>query len=349
MKTLGIFLGGYVAGYWDEKTVANGIGGSETWAYEVSLEFSKRGYDVTLYAAPEIEHDINENFHMINYERYFYDLKEKSFDYFIYSRLGNMVSNELKCDNVYFMVHDVNILYDEETIGLDKIKKYCYLSDWHKDYLLELYSKRGLTEDKLYKVSNGYSKQYYDNVNLNTKINSMIWSSSFVRGFPEFYKYVFLPIKRQVPDFELYACAGTIGEEDKMMYERYSMLPYVKMSTKLPKEQLANIQKQSKIWVYNGVFPETFCITAVENAAAGNVIISPLSYGLKTTLSGIKYIKDFNLDILNKDNAQQFVDIAVKVLTDDKFRIKCAKESMKAANQYSWSNTVDELEKMFNE
>lgn len=354
MKTIGIYLGKYMPSittgehHWDGDTVANGMGGSETWAYEVGTRLANKGYDVTIYADPEYDHDPCPGFHLVTYQRYFYDVLRREYDYFIYSRYASVdtILPHLKCHNVYVMVHDICVVtpdHNTKQIGLGRIKKYCYLSDWHKEYLLSLYSDIGLTDSLLHKVSNGYSEQFYKDVDLNNKENSMIWSSSLARGFEDFYEYVFFPVFQKVPDFKLYVCTGTIAPKDYHLLKKAELLPGVEVLGKLSKEDLASYQKRSKVWVYPGQFPETFCITAVENANAGNVIISPLSYGLSTTLNDVQYLKDLNLGILNKENAQEYVDLTIKALTNDEERLKLANECINGCKTYSWDRAAQEI------
>ena len=353
MKNIGIYLGKYMPSvttgehHWDGDTVENGMGGSETWAYEVGTRLANKGYDVTIYADPAYDQEPSSHFHLVSYQRYFYDVLRREYDYFIYSRYASVdtITPYLKCHNVYVMVHDICIVTPDNRnqIGLGRVKKYCYLSDWHKDYLLQLYSKEGLNESLLHKVSNGYSEQYYKDVDLNNKTNSMTWSSSLSRGFEDFYEYVFFPVFQQVPDFKLYVCTGTVAPKDYHLLRKASLLPGVEVLGKLSKKELAQYQKQSKVWIYPGQFPETFCITAVENANAGNVIISPLSYGLSSTLQNIQYLKDLNLDILDKDNAQKYVDLTVKVLTDDSERLKLVNECMCGCKDYNWDRATQEI------
>lgn len=354
MKTIGIYLGKYMPSvttgehHWDGDTVESGMGGSETWAYEVGTRLANKGYEVIIYADPAYDHEPCPHFHLVSYQRYFYDVLRREYDYFIYSRYASVdtITPYLKCHNVYVMVHDICVItpdHNRNQIGLGRIKKYCYLSDWHKDYLLQLYSNDGLNESLLHKVSNGYSEQYYKDVDLNNKTNSMIWSSSLARGFEDFYEYVFFPVFQQVPDFKLYVCTGTIAPKDYHLLKKAALLPGVEVLGKLSKRELAQYQKQSKVWIYPGQFPETFCITAVENANAGNVIISPLSYGLSSTLKDIPYLKDLNLGILDKDNAQKYVDLTVKVLTDDSERLRLVDECICGCKNYNWDRATKEI------
>ena len=351
MKTVGIFIGPcYMK--WDENTVENGMGGSETWAHEVASRLSQKGYDVTMYAYPEEDHAPLPNYHLVSHERYLDDIKTKRFDYFIYSRYTGAISPYLKCDNVYVMIHDVCMVTPENIpsfIGLGRVKKYCYLSEWHKENLLGLYSQYGLSENMLYKVTNGYSTEHYTRAHLDMKNNAMVWSSSLLRGFDVFYEHVFLPLLYEFPDLTLYVCSGTIQDIDRAMLQNTKFLPGTEISEKLPKQILANMQCLSKFWVYPGIFPETFCITAVENAAAGNVIISPLSYGLSTTLGDIKYLKELNLPILDKDNANKYVEVVRSILTNDNLRKEYATQCMAQAKAYDWDKATEDFIKLFNE
>lgn len=348
MKTIGIYLGQYIGGHWDDNNIKNGMGGSETWAYEVAMRLPDYGFDVTLYGDPETDHDPRNNFHLVSHEKYWYDSLHREYDYFIFSRVASadVVHPYLKCHNVFAMAHDVCLMTlnaFQDHISLSRIKKIGYLSDWHKENLLSLYSHTGLNESMLHKVSNGYSNEYYKNIDFVSKTKSMVWSSSLLRGFEDFYEYVALPIIKEVPEFTLYVCCGTLVGPDAAMLERAAYLPNVEVLNKLPKETLAEYQKQARIWIYPGVFPETFCITAVENANAGNVIISPLSYGLKTTLENIEYLKEWDLPILNEETAPQYVEKALQVLNDDLYCGSLAIQCLNGCKDYNWDRATHEI------
>lgn len=351
METIGIFLGAFME-YWDEKTVANGMGGSETWAIEVGKQFAAKGYKVIMYAYPEEEHEVVPNFILKRSECYFKELLTTKFDYFIFSRITGPISPYLNCQNVYVMVHDtvLNTPQDAKSfIGLGKVKAYCYLSDWHKQHLLKTYGALGLNEKMLYKVSNGFSREYYEDADINKKENIFVWSSSLLRGFDLFYKWVFLPVLINFKDVKLYVCTGTIAPRDSYILENAKLLPGVEVVGKLSKKELADLQKRAKLWVYPGIFPETFCITAVENGYAGNAIISPLSFGLKTTIGDIPYLQTTNLPVLSKETADQYINSIINLLTNDDMRKKCAEQCKYICSQYSWERTTDEFINLFNQ
>lgn len=349
-ETIGIFIGNHYNQYWDEHTVENGMGGSETWAIELGKALANRGYEIIMYANPSEEHDVCEGFHLKHSDAYFVDILTNAYDYFIYSRFVGYISPYLKCHNVYVMVHDIYPISDDETqIGIGRVKKYCYLSDWHKEFLLERYAGISSFNDTLlYKVSNGFSKQYYNNVDLDKKENIFLWSSALNRGFNIFYEYVFYPLFRQFPDLKLFVCTGTLFDADIQMLNAANLLPGVTVLGKLSKRELAEYQKRSKIWVYPGSWPETFCITAVESCAAGCVPICPLSFGLGTTLGTLDYLKNLNLPMLETEaDASLYINEITKLLSDDEYRKNIAAYAMNINNIYSWENTADEFINLF--
>lgn len=350
MEIVGIFLGPCYIN-WDENTVKNGMGGSETWAHEISLGLAKRGYEVFLYAYPEKDHDPYPNYHLVSYEQYFTDIHNKSYDHFIFSRITTPISPILNCNDVYMMIHDVCMITPEQHqkyIGLGIVDKYCYLSDWHKEYLLSLYGDQGLDESRLYKVSNGYSREFYQDIKLENKENSIIWSSSLTRGFNEFYTYIYLPLLKKYNDIKLYVCCGTIMDTDKDLLNRVRLLPGVCVLDKLSKEQLAEYQKKSSFWVYPGSFAETFCITSIENAAAGNVLITPLSYGLYTTLKDIGYLHNWDLPILDKNNANLYISLIENMLNDENIKKNYQMESLRISQNYNWDKATEDFINLFN-
>lgn len=351
MKTIGIYVGPFFYA-WDENTVKAGMGGSETWAVEVAKELSYAGYDVTIFAMPEADHDICDNCHLVRYEKYFNNIRNLEFDFFIFSRVTDVISPYLKCKNIYVIAHDTVFITNQDTqysIGQGAVKAYCYLSEWHKENLLNVYKPAGLDSHKMYAVTNGYSKEHYTNVDLEKKENCMIWSSAIVRGFDQFYKWVFLPVLMRYPDFKLYVCGYTSIPEEKQILENCKLLPGVEVLGKLSKQELAEYQKKSKIWVYPGIFPETFCITAIENAAAGNAIIAPLSYGLGSTLKDIKYLSDTKLPILSKDTAQLYINSICNILENKDLYNHCVAQCLNQAARYSWKRTAEEFINLFNQ
>lgn len=352
-KSVGIYVGPYYYN-WDDTSVEAGIGGSESWALEVALELSKLGYEVIVYADPVAPKELNSSCQLVPYIQYFSDLQQgRRFDYFIYSRVIDQVSPWLKCDNIYAMAHDVTLIsHRPNSYNLSRIKKVGYLSDWHKDNLLADLSHHGLVPDRLFKTINGFSDRYYTDTP--PKSLSTVWSSSLLRGFFMTYELVYYPIIKEIPEFKIYVCSGTQAPKDKELLDRASLLPNVEVLGKLSKKELAEYQQRSMVWIYPGEFKETFCITAVENAYAGNALICPPSYGLSTTLKGYNLWSGMTeVPILTFDDggasAQIYIDLALKCLRNPKLSKMYADSAKECCKYYTWSNAAkswhDEFQK----
>jgi glycosyltransferase involved in cell wall biosynthesis len=339
MKRVGIYVG-YYYNNWDEKSVEDGIGGSETWAIEVAKRLSEF-YEVIVYAQPWMDHYVNKNLKLVEYTEYLEDIKKGiKFDYFIFSRVTDVIHPYLKCDNVYVMVHDV-CCKCQYSIGLGRVKKYGYLSEWHKNNLLEVY--KGLSSEFLLKVSNGFSRELYDEYINIPKENSMVWSSSITRGFFDIYNSIITEVIKEIPDFKVHLCSGTIEDlEIIQLLQKAQSLPNVIVHGRLSKKKLAELQCKSKVWIYPGTFRETFCITAIENAYAGNCIIAPGSYGLATTLLGYKGFELLGYSPFTRHNNDYIIKMVINALNDDESIIPLINSSKSIATQYSWERATNE-------
>ncbi len=306
---IGIYDGSYFNVKFDEKSTF--LGGSETWMLEIAKSLAKLGHEVFLFG----------NFDFHTYGTIYFlkksNLKEiceiVDFDKFIFSRGIENISY-IKSKNISLIVHDE--LPCSGFNYFDKLNKIYLLSDYHKKLFIKNYGNAEKTEITF----NGINLDLYDKKEIKT--NSMVWSSCFERGLDFFINYVYPKIKKEVPDFELKICN----------YNKYNVnYPNIKYLGQLSKNDLAKEQLKAKIWCYpnlgfakNGIsFKETFCITAVENAAAGNCIITTALGGLGTTCSGIQFVSNefyINEKIHNLENYGKYLaDICIKALKNEYF------------------------------
>lgn len=299
------------------------LGGSETWLNEIASAFSDLGHEVYLFCNTLAEH-IFKTVHYIHKSNFFKYLDKLTFDEFIYSR-GVVGQKFVKTKNMSLMLHDMGPhMYRNEPCDFSKFKHIYVLSDWHKMLIHTMYN---IPFSDFIKVThNGIDLSLYDDVDVNKKTNSMVWSSCFERGLDFFAKQVFPKIKEQVPDFTLKICS----------YNRYnvgSLSDGIINLGSLTKQQLAEEQKKAKIWCYPNIgisdldgrlFKETFCITAVENAAAKNCILTTKLGGLGTTCKGVNFLSDefYNecevIADLNK-YSEYLANMCIKALLNDYF------------------------------
>ena len=138
--------------------------------------------------------------------------------------------------------------------------------------------------------------------------------------------------------------------------ESYATLPGIRILGRVSKKELAQLQLESKIWVYlnYGIdeetgYPahETFCITAVENAIARNALVCSNASGLATTLEGYSGLVGTDLDLsfdnMNNETRNelknQIVERVVHLLYEDESGMEChrlAVEASSLCSKYDW-------------
>ena len=354
-KVIGIytFYLGQNEPFWESDS--NNLGGSETWTINIAEEFQKMGYHTIVFGNPHCWHFSPSGVEYVPRGLFYERCQYQHFDYFISSRVAYELSSEINCENIFIMSHEavINLASTFDDLKPNLFKKMFCLSEWHKNALISQYN--GLTEDRLSLTFNGVNTGLYDGVESVSKRNMMVWSSCKERGLKYFIDAVFPCIKRMVPDFELVICAY-----NNDVPESYATLPGITILGKLTKQELADLQKQSKIWVYLNYGDdeetgfrahETFCISAIENGFAKNAIVCSNATGLATTLSGYSGFVGEDMDLsfdnvtLEKRNSlkDEIVERAIKVLTDDEYRQQLANESFEICKKYTWENAAKGL------
>lgn len=361
-KVIGIYCGDftYNGKPWNGYTVrSEGAGGSEIWAVELASAFHNLGFHVIVFCnCPEWWFD-PEGVEYVPY--WMFDSRKlyQHFDYFISSRRAEEITPDFECPNIYLMSHEIGIFNKYwgnfetfEGLKMDKVKKIGVLSEWHKKATLKLYPK--LREEQLFITHNGIDQSLYENVEHQKKRNMMVWSTALNRGMTFFGKYVLPKILMEVPNFELNICSYNLDIKGVLPDG-----PNVHFLGTLTRPELAELQKQAKIWMlpnygYNDFgkpLHESFCMSAVENALAGNAIICFNKDGLTTTLEGYDWI--INADWFDDSSesreiseveyeklAESLATEAVKLLTDSTTRRMRADEAAKVCSKYTWKNSA---------
>jgi len=129
---------------WDGKSLLSGIGGSETAAIELSKEWVKLGYKVTVYGDP---------LHMgeqagVTYLPWYYFNKADKFNIFIQWR-NNALAKYVKSKKFYIDLHDVVTQVDYNQATIDAVDGILFKSKYHRKMLPDV------PDDKAFIIGNG--------------------------------------------------------------------------------------------------------------------------------------------------------------------------------------------------
>jgi glycosyltransferase involved in cell wall biosynthesis len=129
---------------WDSSSLNSGIGGSETAVIELSRQFAKKGYRVTVYGDP-IKKGLQDG---VMYLPYYYFNQKDSFNIFIQWRNWQLATS-VKVKKFYVDLHDVYSDADIEDAIINHVDKFIVRSDYHKGLATKI------PENKFLTISNG--------------------------------------------------------------------------------------------------------------------------------------------------------------------------------------------------
>lgn len=282
-KTIGIFVGPCcLFPTWDETDLNGenkGLGGSEVWVVKIADEFARRGHRVVVFAVPDNHHISNTGVEWVHYSTFQEMTRKQHFDYIISSRRVDELYEDIPCKNIYLMCHDIVIINctGPNDTKLSMVKKICYQSDFQKKFLAERYQ---IPETKFLRTFEGIDMEDYADAENVSKENYMCLSQGLNRRGSDLIIDEILPaIRKEIPDFTI----GICGYDDDFSDARYRQNG-IKILGKVTRKELCEEQKKAKIWIYpdhgydgkdssSRINGETFSITTIENAIAGNACI----------------------------------------------------------------------------
>lgn len=363
-KIIGIYYYWYIS---DDDYFTKGGGGTGRWFFELSRELMNMGYYVILFGkmdnggGPNFgRHYGPYNIDIMSLEGFEYIREIQHFDHFISVGSMHVFEKPINCNSLYIMCHNnYTELVDEHDVYYDpykfnKILKYAVLSEDSKNRIKPQVGYN-TTDRDFFVTINGVDQSFYADVDDYQKRNKMVWSSRPERGLKTFIKYVYPIIKMAVPDFELDVCSYI--DPKYLDMNEYLIDDSIHFLGRLSQEELAKIQKESKIWVYPNLgvtddlvfFHETFCITAVENALSKNAIICLGDKdGIQTVFNGYNAFLDGNLFDENgmiythmyEKVGREMAEMAILALKNEDFRVSLADQTYKLSQKYTWKNAA---------
>jgi glycosyltransferase involved in cell wall biosynthesis len=334
-----------VSDSWGEvgpEAIERGIGGREGAMLHLSKEWADQGHEVTNFVNVEttsrFEGIDNYDFSGTGYHQYTPLNLAKSYlqnfknDVVIAWEMPSIFDDEDIRKNSGLKLCEMQVchLSDKEMISAGKNLDYmCALSQWHKNFLL--YSGLDMSEEKVKIFPNGIDQKRYKNDEILTKMGKkvpknakFVYSSSPDRGL--WYLLQIWPyLREEYPEATLSVCYGLEKwlNQVKWMHGRIAEMalgieellqqPGIKNLGKIGQDQLSKLQIEADAWLYpfDPMSPtESGCITAIENAAAGNAIVTTDADCMEDEFGGFSKIIPLPF------NAEEFAEKTITYLND---------------------------------
>ena len=316
-KTVVVHSGGMIGGEpWNPNNISSIGSGSEIMAINLSEMLARRGYRVILFghftddSAPDTDYQGTWNgVEYLDYTLYNMFVERYHVDYLIVSRWSSNLVYYDNIKNVYLWAHDVypqDAQYIFQTHPV-KFKGILCLSEWQRQLNIKEYK---LPDNIVHLTSNAIFMDRFKN-RVSKVPYRFIWTSDIFRGL-EYAVDMFKSIKTRYPEssFKIFGKRCNLSAELAAEIKEH---PSVEFYDRVPQEQLTRELQLSDVWLYPNNFEETYCISAVEAAAAGALICCNSHAGLLTTVNDRgaviigKYDRDRLLEVLYKtlDNPQE--------------------------------------------
>ena len=346
------------SGFVQEEELNNGVGGSETWIIEIAKKFAEHGYYIMVFSQDPKWIYYPSNVEYIPMNLLEFKLRYMHFEHiiicrYIYSTTLNILSNYTKHINkISWMVHDTEInvdltlpktyqeLLDNHICLKEKFHKFICLSTFAKNILQQYLPD--LPDNKIVLIGNGISFNYQIDESI-VRDNNFLCSSRWERGLELFVHDIFPYIKEKFPESKIY-----VAQYENTLPEHLLNNKNIVFLGKLSKEDLYKEMAKHKVAFYPNFYPETFCITILENVLCGNEILTSFNYGPATTLRYFKSLLlpencDYSDPKMHKIIAKIIVNSLINYYNINHKNIRNIMKNY-ILEEYSWENIFNKFE-----
>lgn len=290
-----------------------GCGGTETCVIQLAEQLVHSGNFVDVICVCDDHYEICNKLHYVTCKDIDHHLATNSYDLIIvecyYKNIMSLIEKHHSTDNVLlfhslngFNTHDcfdrrsgfgMSSYQNDRELQSPSVKKFIALSESQKQEYIQY---NGIPEHMINIIPNGIDVSLFEGISMDHEIDhSILWSSSYFRG-ASFLIDVIAPVVRQtISDFSVEMCTPLYCKD------AYTHQYAVKDLGHLSKTDLIAQMSRHACWWYPSTFNETFCITSVEAALAGNDLILPLKNGPATTFAPFK-------DIIGMKNTASYLN-----------------------------------------
>jgi glycosyltransferase involved in cell wall biosynthesis len=349
-KSIAILAFGTVEAWSPKNEKAGGIGGSEEAVLNLSRELNKLGYRVTVYTNTGSDDGVYDGVVWKMFTEF--NGKDK-FDTIVLWRANGLLEYEIDANVKLFDLHDVPMFGDWNEEKSNKVNKLMVKSEYHKSLFPEV------KPEKIVISTNGINSTQFKK-KIDREEFRCFYSSAIDRGL-DILLDMWPKIKEKVPKATLHIYYGfqTFKALNKHNPERMRYVNNIekKMNDmaslgvvyhgRVSHDELADEMLKSDVWLYPTYFPEISCITAMKAQAAGAIPVCTDYAALDET---VQYGKKIGGDIYIEEIQAEFINAAVEVLNNSKFKKEQRKLMMPwAQDKFSWTNVAKEWDKTIND
>lgn len=331
------------------------LGGSETALASVARELAKRGHNVGVYcrcSQPGRFDDVN----YYSIAEFTNNADKEAIDVLVVSRFGELWSPKVKASLNVFWLHDMpgsKETFIPYTMKSDIIFT---LSDFHEEQYKD---KRYDLSPIMHRTFNGVDMDVIDAAPLiQFNAPTFLYSSLPERGLLSLLKHIWPKIKERIPEAELVIAGYDVTSitshltnnvtatreacNDIIEHDRS-----ISALGSLNKTQLYSVMKSCTAMLYPCIWPEIFCITAIESQACGLPIITTNNFALPEVVADGK--SGVLVNGRGEEYTAEFVDAAVHVYEDSKWResVRVSGPEFVRSSGFEWSSIAKQWEELF--
>lgn len=336
--------------------------GAERCIMQLAPRFAADGWRVAIFGTPGEHRGVDENgVEWWNSSEY---NPMEPFTVFISSRSADPFKATINSAVKYLWMHDVNI--GESLFPVkDRPTKIIGLTNWHTRHLMNLY---GVPAAQMAVVPNGIELSRFpiDRSDDPSGDPKFIWSSSADRGLDTLLG-LWPMIRSAYPGATLNVFYGwELLDKAIEMHERRGMVTSLRtfkekiineyrflgeeeggifMRGRVDQQTLAEEMYKANFNAYPTSFLETFCITAIENQAAGVIpITSELGSLTEVIANKSTLVKGWPM---NADYQVRYLKVLDNYLNNEELRLETRRMGRLHSENFSWDNAYSKWNNLF--
>lgn len=338
-KSIVIYCG-KSAEQWAYPAIYTGIGGSEEAVINISQELANLGFEVTVYNSCGDEAG---NYHGVEYVPYFHFDERDHFNTIISWRNPALfVEANLNATKKLLWLHDIAYPEQFSPQVFDAVDKVMFLSKWHRNNLPDL------PDDKVFITNNGIDPDDFRDTP-KKKPNSLLYTASYDRGALVLIRDIMPLVLQKVPEAKLDIAygwnnidrdKGQVPELQKLRDELTPLLEqdFVTHHNRVSHSKVADLMKESMLYVYPTEFSETNCISSMKSQMAGAYVLTTTNSGGLPERLIFGEAMPFNDIYTNTEAKRKFAERIVELLSN--YPVKTKTQKKKMLDNFTWEFTA---------